>query len=109
MPLAKECRSGWAGSAVTASSQASSRLPWRPVRILANSVTWPARPARSGQCAVMAARAAAPAGAGAGRGVGAGGGGAGGGGGGGAGEGPGGARGGFGGGGGPGQGGEPEH
>src|SRR5262249_21590410 len=37
-PVVKERRSGWS-SASTAALQASSRPPWRPVRILANSVT----------------------------------------------------------------------
>ena len=47
-PRAKECRSGWS-SASTAVIQSSRRSPCRPVRILANSVTWPASASRCGQ------------------------------------------------------------
>ena len=46
-PRTKECRSGWS-SAWTAVIQSSSRSPCRPVRILANSVTWPASASRCG-------------------------------------------------------------
>src|SRR6266566_1560007 len=48
MPRTKECRSGWS-SASTAVIQASRRSPCRSVRILANSVTWPARESRCSQ------------------------------------------------------------
>src|SRR5690348_13792318 len=56
MPRTKECRSGWS-SASTAVIHASRRSPCRPVRILANSVTCPARASRSGQrCLARASR-----------------------------------------------------
>src|ERR1022692_2462874 len=62
MPVVKECRSGWPGSASTAVIQVSSWSPCRPVRILANPVTCLARASSSGQRPRRAVRALAAAG-----------------------------------------------
>src|ERR1039457_3526992 len=62
MPVVKECRSGWPGSASTAVIQVSSWSPCRLVRILANPVTCLARASSSGQRPRRAVRALAAAG-----------------------------------------------